>query len=397
MKILFNRRSTAGAKSGIGYYSSSLVKAMRKASGDHWIDLYPRRLVWAGCNGFARLLPLARRWRGRPSGRLRFLVPLAKSVASLAVKTMEKQFRSMLRRGNYDVYHEPNLLPMPSDVPTVVTLHDLSVLLHPEWHPVTRVRLYDRHFIRGIREARHFITVSETVRKQVIQVLNISPSRVTTIHNGVHPHLRPLSCEETTRSLRRIGLRPGYLLHLGTIEPRKNLLMLMQAYCSLPRILREQCPLLLVGAWGWGYRAAATYYENHARHQGVRILGYVAERWLPALYNGARALVCPSFAEGFGLPCAEMLACGGGVLASRNDVFREIVGGQAMLLPADQGDVWSKTMAEVILDDDLHRLLRVGAVKFARKYSWEESAARTLEVYRLAAGLSSAIPLSKAA
>ena len=393
MKILFNRRSTAGAKTGIGYYSSSLLQAMKKASGAPVIDQYPRGLVWAGCKVLAGLLPLARRWRVKPGGRLRFLAPLAKGLGSLATGAVEKQFRSLLRRGNYDLYHEPNLLPLQTDVPTVVTLHDLSVLLHPEWHPLTRVRLYERHFFRGIRETRHFITVSETVRNQVIHLLNISPSRVTTIHNGVHPHLRPLPSDETARSLGRIGLRPGYLLHIGTIEPRKNLLMLMKAYCSLPRVLREQCPLLLVGAWGWGFRAIADYYENHARHQGVRILGYVNERLLPALYNGARVLVCPSLDEGFGLPCAEMLACGGGVLASRIDVFREIVGGQAMLLQATEVDAWSKALAEVILDDNLWQLLRVGAVKFARKYSWEDSAARTLEVYRFASGLSSAIPL----
>src|SRR5439155_1795337 len=103
---------------------------------------------------------------------------------------------------------------------------------------------------------------------------------------------------------------------LGTIEPRKNVLMLLRAYCSLPERLRNVCPLLLVGGWGWNISDVADYLDREARHRGVIHLGYVAEEHVPLIYNGAHALLFPSCYEGFGLPPIEMMACGGAVIAS---------------------------------------------------------------------------------
>jgi alpha-1,3-rhamnosyl/mannosyltransferase len=265
-------------------------------------------------------------------------------------------------------------------------LHDLSPLLHPEWHPAERVAQFERHFRRGLSQCVHFFTVSEFVRREVIQTLGLSPGQVTRTYNGIRPSLAPLPATEVSAILRRLDLPPRYLLYVGTIEPRKNIMTLLHAYCSLPESLRASCPLLLVGGWGWNAGDVADFLERGARQRGVLYRNYVPESDLAALYNGARALVFPSLYEGFGLPPVEMLACGGAVLASTAGAVAETVGKQAHLIEPMDIDGWREAMRRVVEDDDWWRNLRQGAVAVVKPFTWEQCAADTLRVYRQVTG-----------
>jgi alpha-1,3-rhamnosyl/mannosyltransferase len=182
--------------------------------------------------------------------------------------------------------------------------------------------------------------------------------------------------------LRQLGLPSRYLLYLGTIEPRKNILMLLRAYVSLPASLRSNWPLLLVGTWGWNAGDVAEYLHGEARHRGVIHVGYVQEHHLPALYSGARALLYPSWYEGFGLPPLEMMACGGAVLASTAGALVETVGRKAHLIDPRDEDGWRAAIARVVEHDDWWRSLRRGVRAIARPFTWERCAEETLEVYR---------------
>src|SRR5205814_588681 len=128
------------------------------------------------------------------------------------------------------------------------------------------------------------------------------------------------------RARRGLDLPYDYLLYVGTVEPRKNVLTLLRAFCALPVELRRRCPLVLAGGWGWKSAEVAEFFRGEAAAAGVRHLGYTDDRYLPGLYAGARALVYPSFYEGFGLPPLEMLAAGGVVLSSTADALREVLG-----------------------------------------------------------------------
>src|SRR5439155_17072924 len=135
-----------------------------------------------------------------------------------------------------------------------------------------------------------------------------------------------------------LGLPLDYLLYVGTIEPRKNVLTLLRAYGELAPKLRRRCPLVLAGGWGWKSADVADYFRREAADKGVIHLGYTDDRHLPGLYAGARALVFPSFYEGFGLPPLEMLACGGAVLSSTAEALREVLGRHAHYVdPNDEG------------------------------------------------------------
>jgi alpha-1,3-rhamnosyl/mannosyltransferase len=306
-----------------------------------------------------------------------------RSLRSAGRACLGLAFRAACRRGGFDLYHEPNFIPLAGGVPAVVTVHDLSVLLHPEWHPIDRVRHHERCFRRGLADAHHIITVSHFVRRQVVEHLGIAPERVTAVPNGVGPEYFAAGPTEAERVRRALDLPPDYLLFVGTVEPRKNMLTLLRAYCALPAELRRRCPLVLAGGWGWKSAAVADYYRAKAAAAGVRHLGYTEERHLPGLYAGARALVYPSLYEGFGLPPLEMLACGGAVLSSTADALREVLGGQAQYVPPLDIDGWRDVLARAISDGDWLSGLRPGGRERAAGFRWERCAAETAAAYRM--------------
>jgi alpha-1,3-rhamnosyl/mannosyltransferase len=392
MRVVVNGLSCSGSKTGVGHHTAELLRCLRAQADGDALEVFPPAWLHRAHALGGRL----RRWlepscpprrddaapAGPPSWRRRLMGTLRR--CGLAV--LERQFRRFCARRHIDLYHEPNFVPFPCDLPTVTTVHDLSVLLHPEWHPADRVAHFEARFRRGLERCAHVLTVSESVRQEILHTFHLPPGRVTVTPNGVRPGFRPLPAVEVRSALRRLGLPPRYLLCVGTLEPRKNVLLLLRAYCSLPQEVRTRYPLLLVGGWGWNTAELAAYLEDEARHRGVIRLGYAAEADLPALYNGARALLFPSFYEGFGLPPLEMLACGGAVLASTAPAVAEVVGTQACLLDPHDADGWRQALLDVVEDDDWWLSLRRGAVEAARRFSWDDCARRTWNVYRLIAG-----------
>ncbi len=389
MRVIINRQVTAGRPTGVGLYTASLVRALRRLPGLE-VERFPPRWLMnlAALGRRARSLSAsAHPGRGGSAGaaswRHRLMGLLRRGGDSLLLG----RFRAACVRTRPDLYHEPNFIPLPSDLPTVATVHDLSPLLHPEWHPADRAALYERRFRDGLRQCAHVLADSECVRQEIIRTLGLPPERVTRAYLGIHPRMRPLPEEEVRHRLRAAGLPPRYLLFLGTIEPRKNVLRLLRVYCSLPAAVRSRWPLLLVGGWGWNAGDVAEYLHGEARHRGVMHLGYLDDAQLPLLYNGARALAFPSLYEGFGLPPLEMLACGGAVLASTAGAVVETAGTAAHLIPAEDEDGWREALLRVLTDDEWWQSLRRGAVEAARSYTWESCARTTLGVYRALCGV----------
>lgn len=385
MRVLINGMSAAGTRTGIGHYTGELVRGLADLLGDQAVHCFEDRLL-------ARARELGRSLRRRrdaaagpaaPRGGLS--ASLTDALRGLGDAWCRWRFRRCSRRG-FDLYHEPAILPVPCDLPTVVTVHDLSVLLHPEWHPADRVRLYERVFERGLRQCVHVVTGSDATRGEVIRTLGLPADRVTRVYHGIRHGLRPLPADEVRLRLNELGLPERYLLCLGTIEPRKNVRLLLQAYGALPAAIRDRYPLLLVGSWGWNSGDIAAYLESEGRSRGVRYLGYLPESALPVLYGGARALVFPSRYEGFGLPPAEMLACGGAVLASTADAVAETVGTRAQLIDPDDLDGWRAAMERVCSDEAWWQSLRRHAPEAARQFTRERCAAETYAVYQRALG-----------
>jgi alpha-1,3-rhamnosyl/mannosyltransferase len=386
VRVVLNELQSLKQRAGIGRYTAELLCALRTLAPDE-VAGFP-----------AGLLATAARWSLGADRRLIAgaaapgLVDRLRRHAVVQFrgelqKLLEWRFRRVCAAERYDLYHEPNFLPMPADCPTVATFHDLSPLRDSSWHPAERVARFERLAPAALARCAHLITDTEAVRRELIRDLGVPPGRVTSVHIGIRSDLRPLPPDELSAGLRRMGLPERYLLSVGTIEPRKNILRLLQAYCRLPARLRSGWPLVLAGGWGWNADEVANYLDTTARPRGVIHLGYVEDADLPVLYGGARALFFPSHYEGFGLPPLEMMACGGAVIASTADSVREVAGRQAYLLDPEDDDGWTRALARAVEDDDWRQSLRQGAREWAGQFTWERCAARTRAVYRMVASV----------
>ena len=371
MNVVINGLAALKPRTGVGHYVAHLTDALRREFPADEFRLYPdpRLSKWLATAPSRGGIPAG--MPGRGAGVKSRLKSAARRVAGLHF--------ALAARGA-GVYHEPNFLPFPSRLPTVVTVHDLSVIRHPEWHPADRVGLHRAKFSHAVRAARAVIVVSESVREELLEFAPLDPARVITVHNGLDPSMRPPSEADTARVRATHHLPGRYFLAVGTVEPRKNLLVAMRAFAALPESARRDCPLILAGPWGWRADREREEFERLAAPAGARHLGYVPAADLPALLANAQALVYPSFYEGFGLPPVEMLALRGRVLASSGcRAVAEVCGEFAEKLDANDVEAWR---------DAFLRLVEAGPPvdaaargEFARRYSWARAAWETRVVY----------------
>jgi len=289
----------------------------------------------------------------------------------------------LLRNAKGAVYHSPNYFLPPHDGPSVATVHDLSITRYPETHPAARRRYFDLAFERSLKRATKLITVSETVRLELMADYGLPADRVQAVLNGVDPVFRPMAAIDTSAVLRAHGLQHGgYTLSVATVEPRKKLDRLIAAYARLPESLRQACPLVLIGALGWLNSPVQRLIEQASAQGWLRFLGYVSQGDLPALYAGARGYAMTSIYEGFGLPVLEAMASGVPVLTSSVSCMPEVAAGAALMAHPDDIDELSEQLTRLLTDDGWRlRAVPLGLAR-AGELTWERCLEQTLQVYR---------------
>lgn len=276
-----------------------------------------------------------------------------------------------------------NVRPLLSPCPTVITIHDLIFLRYPKaFHPLKRLYLTA---LTGwsARHAAHVIAVSEATRQDVITLLRVDPRRVTTVHNGVGTRFAPASPEERAAFRKAKEINGRTILYVGTLEPRKNITTLLEAFSRLidnPDF--ADVTLLIGGSKGWYYNeifATAERLGLSARGR-VRWLDRVPDEDLPLWYNIANVCAYPSLYEGFGLPPLEAMACGTPVVASNTSALPEVVGSAGILLDPNNVQAWTNSLARVLSEPDLARNMSEEGRKQATRFSWDRAAAETLSI-----------------
>ena len=308
-------------------------------------------------------------------------------LRAAAEAAMRLRSAAYVKRLPNPLFHGTNYQLPRINAPQVVTIHDLSVMRFPEWHPRERVGVMRKAIPDAISRARFVITDSEFVRREVLQEFSLDPADVISIGLGVDSSFRPMTKSELQPVLARFGLAPsGYCLCVATIEPRKNLENLLGAYALLDPALRQDLPLVLAGNLGW--RAASIMLAiRRAEAQGwLRYLGGVSEKYLPALYAGTRAFVFPSLYEGFGLPVLEAMASGTPVVTSRDSSMTEFSGYAALCVDPLNREEIADAIRRTVEDEAWRESAVADGLKAAARQSWSACCERTAELYSRALG-----------
>lgn len=290
----------------------------------------------------------------------------------------------VLDRDQIDVVHAPvNVAPALAHRPVVVTVHDLAFLRFPEQYPRFKQRYLSLMTRHSVRHAARVIAVSNSTRNDLVHYYGVSSERVSVVPNGVDPTLRPIDGNEIAEFRRARSLPEQFILFLGTLQPRKNLIALLRAWSKLDP--SERLPLVVVGSQGWMYEPI--YGEARALGVAGEVVfkGFAEPSELAGWYSAATIFVYPSLYEGFGLPVLEAMRCGTPVIASNVSSLPEVAGDAALLVdPTDVGAL-SDAIERLTLDSELRADLARRGLEWSGRFSWARTARETANVYRLAA------------
>ncbi|HVF48591.1 MAG TPA: glycosyltransferase family 1 protein [Pyrinomonadaceae bacterium] len=360
-------------RTGVGHYTFELARALALLAPAHEFELdYPSSYP-----------PFRLQNENEPP------LPPNLRAARISVGFIRKHWWSIglpayIRRRRLSLFHGTNYdVPLWKPCPTVLTIHDLSLLLHPATHEARRVRRARRRLPLMARAATMIITPTESVRREVCEHLRVSPSKVVAVAEAPRRIFRPLSRAETGETRARLNVEGDFLLAVGTVEPRKNLLTLVRAFDELlrhaPALSRLQ--LVIAGATGWlTDELHARVSASPARGQ-IHFTGYLSERDLCALYSSCLAFVYPSLYEGFGLPPLEAAACAAPVICGDIPALRESLGDTARLFPPTHADALTRAILDLIDNPDERARLASAGQQRASQFTWERTARLTLDVY----------------
>jgi glycosyltransferase involved in cell wall biosynthesis len=275
-------------------------------------------------------------------------------------------------------------LPLLWGGPSVVTIFDLSFLRYPDRLSTSR-RLYLRLITRfSAHRAHRVLAISQSGKAEIAALLGVPSGKIDVAVPGVEPDFCPLPVRQVADFRVRYGLPGRFILYLGTLEPRKNLEILLRAYADLPQ--RGVVKLLLVGGKGWQTEPIFALIEQLGLADDVVTPGFVPRETLPLWYNASEVFVYPSVYEGFGLPLVEAMACGVPVVASNTTSLPEAVGQDGLLLPPDDVGAWSSALAALLDDAPARADLAARGQRRARQFTWERTARQTVLSYHRALG-----------
>jgi glycosyltransferase involved in cell wall biosynthesis len=364
-------RTTVAQRTGTEAYSLALLRALLELESPHTWRLYFRDAPTTS-GGLSRQPPAA----DFAANHLTIQPPNHHLILRPRRLWTHLGLSNELRRSPPDRLFVPaHVLPLYHPCPSVVTVHDLGYLHFPEAHP-ERQRLYlDLSTRFSARFASALIADSEATRRDLIDRYRTPPEKITVVYPGYDDSFKPVRHPSKRDPIvEKYNLPQPFLLHVGTIQPRKNLERLIEAFDP------SQVSLVLAGRRGW---LADSIFEK-GKAKGVRFLEYVPDEDLPALYSSALAYVAPSLYEGFGFTLLEAMACGTPVICSDGGALPEVAGDAALVIPARDTQALAEAICRVVADADLRRTMMMQGFRNVGRFSWRRAAEETLRVIETA-------------
>jgi glycosyltransferase involved in cell wall biosynthesis len=377
MRIAFDGTTLTAGRTGVGYYSEHLLQHLARemeSTGDELIVISNKPV--------ATEQPLPRHVVVHAADRFPIRAVWMQGIAA-----------RVLDRIGADVAHFTNgMMPVTASTPCVVTIHDMSLRLYPWCHPLRRIVINRPLQLVSIHRADAIVTVSHSTRRDLLRLHRVPPDRVCVVHEAASRAFRPVRDATTLAALRaRLDLPERFVLYVGTVEPRKNLGRLVDAFAAA-RVRGVPHHLVCVGPYGWRSRGLADRIARLGITPYVHFLGYQPFETLPALYSLSEFFVFPSLYEGFGLPVVEAMSCGTPVLTSSSSSMVEIVADAAITVDPLDTDALVAAITQLAADPALRARLAATGSSRAAAFSWTQAARDMLQVYRFAAGRAASAP-----
>jgi glycosyltransferase involved in cell wall biosynthesis len=364
LRVAFDVTAIPPKITGAGVFVARLVEALA-ARDDIALDLVTRR-------------DDAERWR--PHGIVHAVAP---STRPARLAWEQARAPGVARRIGAPIWHGPHYtMPARCPVPAVVTVHDLTFFEHPEWHERSKALLVPRLIRESARRAAAIVCVSDRTAARLEEHAPVRGRTVVIPHGVDHERFRPSDdVDGDLERIRALGVEPPFVVHLGTIEPRKNVAGLVRAFARV-REAHPDLRLVLAGVRGWGVAEVDSAIERAGLAASVVRLGYVADDAVPSLLRRAAAVGYPAFEEGFGLPALEGLACGAVVVTTSGTVMEDVTGGAAILSPPGDDVALANALLRAVAGGPDVDALRVAGPGVAAAYTWDGAAAAHADLYR---------------
>jgi len=288
-----------------------------------------------------------------------------------------------IKRARLDLFHGTNYdVPVWGGCPTVLTIHDLSQLLFPETHEARRIRRARRRLPVMSRRATMIITPTEAVKSEVCEHLRVPREKVVVVNEAPRRTFYAMPLAEASATVRRLGIEDEFILYVGTIEPRKNLITLVQAFEEVLRSTTLRPQLVIAGKKGWLTDELFAYIDSAKLGDRLCLTGYLGDDELRALYSACRVMVYPALYEGAGLPTLEAMACGAPVITTNTAAITEMVGDKTRLFSPRDFRALTQQIVELLTTSAARESLSRDGIEHAARFTWERAARETLEIYR---------------
>jgi glycosyltransferase involved in cell wall biosynthesis len=353
---------------GIGHYTNELARHLSLDGAADKIEVISPRAFIPSLNSDAK-----------PPDNLRFI---RSRVGLWNRRWWSIGLPRYIRRHAVDVFHGTNFeIPLQNVCPTVITVHDLSMLLHAETQEKKLVRRAQLRLPLMARAATMIVTPTKSVRQEVGDHLQIPLERIVAVPEAARDCFRPLADTETLAIRKRFGINGDFLLFVGTVEPRKNLGNLLAAFEAVSRERREPLQLVLAGRKGWLVEDLLISLKRSPAAGQIVLTGYLSDHELAGLYSSCAAFVYPSVYEGFGLPPLEAMACGAPVISSRIPAIQEVLSSAGRLFDPDNTRELTVLLIELLSSAAARENFSAAGIKRAAEFSWSQTARATREVY----------------
>lgn len=375
MRIYIEAEHTKRQKTGVGYYTYNLIKALQKTDNKNDYTLLFWKILLK--KGYSPIEITAPNFKNK---FIRFSYHLYYKLFKLGLGIPLNFFA---KKPDLALFTNFVLFPVYGGK-KVVVIYDLSFKKYPQYSDKKNEIFLNKFVPKAVKKADHIITISQNSKKEIIEFYNASPDKVSIINPSYSKDIfKPQKKDSIEKIKEKYKIGSNYFLFTSSLEPRKNVLGIIKAYVSLPLEIRKENSLVLVGGKGWKDEEIWLEIEKQ-RKQGNKIItpGYVLEEELPIFYSGANIFLYPSIYEGFGIPILEAMACGAPVITSNISSMPEVAGDAALLVNPEKSEEIKEAIIEIVNNDNLRKDLIDKGFKQIKKFSWEESAKKLLEVFK---------------